>query len=306
MIRPLLVFVALLAACEPPPPPVPGELKAAGTTISTVNGNAITQEMLDATLAQLPDQYRKQMEAAGQLSQMKDQLVVSELLYREAIKQNLHNDPKMQLNIALAERSALADALLDKVIAERSTDERVSKYYDEHKVQYARPQVKPRVIIAETEAIANEIVAAAKGGADFAALAKEKSKDPRSAPQGGELPWMSATDLKGPMGEQVFAAAKGDIVGPITPQPGGPFIIFKVDDKRDAVPLDEVKEEIKGRLKQEIAKEYMDDMKAKATIVDGTGGATVTPPAAGGAAPAAPAAAPAAPAAAPAAPASGH
>ena len=66
---------------------VPGEMETSGETLVTVNGNAITQGMVDTMIQQMPDRMRQQMEASGQLGQLQEQLVIGELLYREAIKQ---------------------------------------------------------------------------------------------------------------------------------------------------------------------------------------------------------------------------
>jgi parvulin-like peptidyl-prolyl isomerase len=253
-LRSFVLALSVLGACQQPPP-TPGTVPPGGTTLTTVNGNPVTQEMVDATLSQLPEDLRKRLEQTGQISQVQDQLVVGELLWRKALERNLHTDPQMQLTLALAQRNALADALLDKTIAERSTPERIQKYYDDHAVQYARPQAKLRVMVLESEAVAAEVKAQLDGGADFATLATQKSKDPNSAPKGGELGWLGKTELRGPLGEPVFAAEKGAVVGPIATPTGA--LLFKVEDKRDKVPLEEVKEEITGKLKQELAEEYI-------------------------------------------------
>jgi parvulin-like peptidyl-prolyl isomerase len=281
-------------------------LPPGGTVISTVNGKPVTQESMDFMLEQIPENFRKQMEQSGRMGELKEQLIASEVLYQEAITQKLHEQLKVKNAIAMAERSALADALIDKVVDERSTDERVKKYYDDHAVKYANPQVKPRLIIAKDKASADAITAEAKGGADFVQLAKTRSADPGAAQSGGELKWMRKQDLSraiGPNADAVFGANKGDVVGPL--EANGTFFIFKLDDKRESIPLDEVKDEIKGALKQELAQEYIKELRDKATVADGAGGATVTAPAPG--APAAGAPAGAAPAGgAPATPPSGH
>jgi hypothetical protein len=54
---------------------------------------------------------------------------------------------------------------------------------------------------------------------------------------------------------------------------------------RDKTPLEDVREEIEAGLKQEIAQEYIEEVKGAATITEaGATGATVTPPAPGAAA----------------------
>jgi peptidyl-prolyl cis-trans isomerase C len=275
-LRALPVLLVLTGCPQEQAAPTPGEIPAGGKTVVTVNGNDVTQEMVDATLKQLPDQLRQQLEMTGQISQVQEQVVVGEILYREAIKKGLHNDKDLALSIALAERNTLADALLDQVVTERTTDERVQTKYDEQAVRYARPQASIRVIVLETAEAGAEVKALLDGGADFAKLATERSKDPRTAPKGGEVGWVEKQSM-GPMGEEVFAGEKGDTVGPIDTPQGS--LLFKIEDKREKTPLEDVREEIETGLKQEIAQEYIEEVKGSATITEvGATGATVTPP----------------------------
>jgi len=55
--------------------------------------------------------------------------------------------PEVKQALAFAERSALANAVLESVVAERTTDAAVKAWYDEHAVQFNRPQVKARHIL---------------------------------------------------------------------------------------------------------------------------------------------------------------
>ncbi len=244
---------------------VPGELATTGKTVVTVNGNAITQDMLDAMLEQMPAQMRKQMEMTGQMGQLQEQLIMGELLYREALKRNLHTDTKVKTTIALATRSALAQGVIEAVVKERTTDESVQAYYNDHKVQFARPQVSASHILVKDEALSTEIKAKLDAGEDFATLAKEHSMDPGSKTEGGSLGWFKKADMVGPFAEAAFAADKGTITDPVKTRFG--FHIIKVDDKRDEIPLDEVRDQIESQVGNELAQKYLEELKTGATIV---------------------------------------
>ena len=85
------------------------------------------------------------------------------------------------------------------------------------------------------------------------------------------------TGMVAEFADAAFAGNKGDILGPIATKFG--FHIIEVEDKRDSVPVDEVKDKIKTQLRDEVVKAYIEEMKAGATIVEpgaATGGATVT------------------------------
>jgi len=262
-----LLFLSLLSfgcASGTASTTVPGELETTGKTVVTVNGNAITQDMLDAMLEQMPAQMRKQMEMTGQMGQLQEQLIMGELLYREALKRNLHTDAKVKTTIALATRSALAQGLIEAVVKERTTDEKVQTYYDDHKVQFAKAQVKASHILVKDEALITEIKAKLDAGGDFAALAKEHSADPGSKNDGGSLGWFKQADMVGPFADAAFAAEKGTITEPVKTRFG--FHIIKVEDKRDSVPLEEVRDQIENQLGNELAQAYLEELKSGATI----------------------------------------
>jgi len=245
---------------------IPGEISPTGTTLVTVNGNAITQDMVDTMIEQMPAQMRQQLEMTGQMSQLQEQLVMGELLYREAIKRNLHTQPEVQNTIALASRSALAQGLIEAVVKERTTEEKVSGYYTDHKVQFARPQVKASHILVKDEALIKEIKTKLDAGGDFSALAKAHSMDPGSKDDGGSLGWFKKADMVGPFAEAAFVADKGTVTEPVKTRFG--FHIIKVEDKRDEIPLDEVREQIEGALGNELAQAYLEELKSSATIVE--------------------------------------
>jgi peptidyl-prolyl cis-trans isomerase C len=288
----LLAFA--LIACEPPPPPTPGEVERTGEVIKVVNGKNVTQGMVDAQLEQLPAETRDQIVARGQMDRVKDNVVIGELLYQEALKQKLQDDPKVKSAIALAERGALASALIDKTVEARMTDDAIKKWYDDHAVQFARPQAKARHILFDKKdkAEAEKVLAELKADrSKFAEIATAKSIDKGSAKEGGELGWFDKNRMVPEFADAVFAGNKGDLLGLVETKYG--FHIVEVEDKRDSVPVDEVKDKIKGQLRNDLVEAYIDELKKGATITDAAGaapagGATVSAPA-GGAAPATPA-----------------
>ncbi len=77
---------------------------------------------------------------------------------------------------------------------------------------------------------AMDVMAKAKKGDDFAALAMQYSKDPGSAQQGGDLGFFGKGRMVKPFEEAAFGANVGDVVGPIETQFG--WHIIKVTDKQ--------------------------------------------------------------------------
>lgn len=282
------LLLSLALACTQPH--VPGELPRTGEVLETVNGKAVTQDMMDALLETMPDEYRAQLEEQGQMGVVQEQLVTQDMLYQEAMNRGLHNDAVVKNMIAVAEREALIEALLRQVAEEKTTDEALKKYYDEHAVQFRKSEVNLAQIVVDSEEEAAALKAGVEAGADFATLASEKSLDPMTKAKGGELGWIDARQLP----PNISMAAEGTLLEPMNQ--GGKWYVIKIAGKRDEVtPFEDVKDQIKSQVQKESVTTYVDELRASMT--SGEGEATVTPPVPG--APAAPTAptAPTAPAA---------
>ena len=75
---------------------------------------------------------------------------------------------------------------------------------------------------------AEELTAKAKAGADFAQLAKDNSKDPGSAQQGGDLGWAQRGMFVGPFEDALFTMSIGEIRGPVKSDFG--YHVLKLDE----------------------------------------------------------------------------
>ena len=98
------------------------------------------------------------------------------------------------------EVSALSSKIFDEVTkGVKVTDQEILEYYTQNQSQYGSPESRDvrHILIAEkngdkvdfaaSKAKADEIYSELRGGADFAALAKESSADPGSKDSGGKL-----------------------------------------------------------------------------------------------------------------------
>ena len=101
----------------------------------------------------------------------------------------------------------------------------------------------------EAEALRSELEA----GADFAALAAERSSDPGSAVAGGELGCFGQGATVPAFDEAAFDAELGELVGPVETQFG--FHLLIVDERVASrqLPFDEVRDQIEQELRVERA-----------------------------------------------------
>ncbi|MBS4177512.1 peptidylprolyl isomerase [Lederbergia citrea] len=144
-------------------------------------------------------------------------------------------------------RHSLKLSLLQEKAATKDikvTDKEVKEYYDSKK-----PEIEVRHILVEEEKTAKEAKAKLDKGEDFAAVAKEYSKDPGSAEKGGELGFISTEDpsLDEQFKEAAFKLKKDEISVPVQTQFG--YHIIQVTDIKEKEPFDKVKDKYEYELK---------------------------------------------------------
>mgnify|MGYP000947243168 CR=1 FL=1 len=107
----------------------------------------------------------------------------------------------------------------------------------------------------EAKKIADDVVAKLRAGADFAALAKEKSDDKNSAAKGGDFGVIRRSDrVPDDLKRAAFALKPGEVSEPIK-QPLG-FYIVKLEDRK-VQPFTEVRAMVENELKQERFQKWM-------------------------------------------------
>ncbi|MFH1542479.1 MAG: peptidylprolyl isomerase [bacterium] len=101
-------------------------------------------------------------------------------------------------------------------------------------------EVKASHILVSTEALANELVGRLAKGDDFAALAKEYSKDLGSGKQGGDLGYFTTGRMVKPFEQAVFALKVDEVSKPVKSDFG--YHIIKLTDSRLRTPTGEEKD----------------------------------------------------------------
>ena len=162
---------------------------------------------------------------------------------------------KRQLRFLLVDESAIFESISP------SGDE-VQQYYDANISQYTTPgQVRASQILlrvegedeAAVEARAAELAAEARGGADFAALAREHSEDEATAEDGGDLGMFGRGRMVAEVEAAAFDLEVEAVSDPVRSAIG--FHVLRVTEKQEETrqPLDEVREAIENTLKNERA-----------------------------------------------------
>jgi peptidyl-prolyl cis-trans isomerase C len=125
-------------------------------------------------------------------------------------------------------------------------------------------EIKARHILVETEDEAKDIKAELDGGADFAKLATEKSKDKNA--EGGNLGFFTRGQMLKPFEDAAFALDVGQISDPVKTSFG--WHVIEVQEKRDQeLPtFDDVKDPIIGQLVVRKAQSVINDLRSNAEI----------------------------------------
>ena len=164
-----------------------------------------------------------------------DEVVKKRLAYNRA--RTLHN-------------AYLSDRALNAI-----TDESVRAQYDEEVAGF-EPQDELHLlhILVETEDEAKQIISDLEAGGDFAEIAKEKSIDPGSAPNGGDLDFIARGVTVPEFEEAAFALDVGATTGaPVQTQFG--WHVIKVEDKRQSSPPELASEE--DRIRNELLRDFV-------------------------------------------------
>jgi peptidyl-prolyl cis-trans isomerase C len=125
--------------------------------------------------------------------------------------------------------------------------------------------VRARHILVATEEEARAIVELLKGGAEFAALAKERSKDPGSA-DGGDLGYFTKDQMVPEFANVAFQMYPGQTSNPVKTQFG--WHIIRLEDRRNRpVPeFDKVRDQIEAFVARRAQSEVVAQLREKAKI----------------------------------------
>ncbi len=152
------------------------------------------------------------------------------VLSQAAEQQKLGDRPDVKRRISFDHNRLLMEALLQDAGKAAVSDAELHKVYDDAiKQMPGEEEVHARHILVPTEDEAKVILAELKKGADFATLAKEKSKDPGAA-DGGDLGYFTKDQMVPEFSEVAFKLDKGQVSDPVKTQFG--WHIIKVEDKR--------------------------------------------------------------------------
>ena len=142
-----------------------------------------------AAAAQIPPEQQR--------SALIDVLIDIRLVAKAAETAGLDKSKDVAPKLAFARDQTLRSEYLSAKVVAGVTDDAVKKRFDEEIAKFVpADEVHARHILVKTEDEAKAIIADLDKGGDFATIAKEKSLDPGSGPQGGDLGFIGRSEGK--------------------------------------------------------------------------------------------------------------
>ena len=243
-----------------------GPVRAEDKVLAKVNGSeirqsdvALAEEELGPSLAQM-DPSTKDENVLAFLIDMK-------IVAKAAEDKKIEDRPDFKARLAFTRNRLLMDNLLATEGKAAATDDAMKKVYEEASKQITGEQeVHARHILVESEDEAKAIEAELKKGADFAELAKAKSKDPGGAADGGDLGFFTKDQMVPEFSNVAFSLEPGKISDPVKTQFG--WHIIKVEEKRNrkAPDFEQVKPQIETYVTRKAQSEYVAKLRESAKV----------------------------------------
>jgi len=193
-----------------------------------------------------------------------DELVMHELIYSDALKNDLEKDEEFIKVFSTMKKSMLQQYGLSKLMNNITvSDEEISDYYEKNKKLYkTQEMVRASHILVDSEEKANDILEDITDGLKFEDAAAQYSTCP-SKEAGGDLGQFGKGQMVPEFEEAAFSMKKGEISNPVKTQFG--YHIIKLTDyipERDSS-LDEVRDEIRKKCIVEKQDKVYKDKKAE-------------------------------------------
>ena len=244
---------------------LPLRAEESNPVLAKVNGSEIRQS--DVTLAEEElGPSLAQMDPATKKENVLAFLIDMKIVAKAAEAKKIEDRDDFKSRLAFARNRLLMDSLLAVEGKAATTDEAMKKVYEDASKQISGEQeVHARHILVETEDEAKAIEEELKKGADFAELAKKKSKDP-GASDGGDLGFFTKDQMVPEFSTVAFALEPGKISDPVKSQFG--WHIIKVEGKRTKTfpPFEQVKDQAARFVAQKAQTALIASLRDKAKI----------------------------------------
>jgi peptidyl-prolyl cis-trans isomerase C len=266
-------FALVITACGKGQQAAPATADKAATPavapVATVDGTAISRTEYDIYLKSLLQGRPATELTAEQRGQVLDELINSELLAAQALKDGADKDPEVVARINVLRMRILADAESQKYLkGQEPTDAELHAEYDTALAAMDKTEYHAQHILVPTKELAEQAIKKIKAGAKFDDVAKAMSTDSSKA-NGGDLGWFTLARMAKPFAEAVKGLKKGEMTQvPVQTQFG--WHVIKLDDTREVAPPPfdnpQVKQQLTNGVITKKLQAYVETLKKTAKI----------------------------------------
>jgi peptidyl-prolyl cis-trans isomerase C len=204
--------------------------KAANTVVAEVEGRPITMGNVGDAIRALPPNMQ-QMSFETLYPSILQQLINQQALVVRAQQQGIDEEPAVRRRVKAASDRQLGEEYMQQEIAKTITEDALLERYNRDIAGRAgEEEAHVRVILADSEKAAVDLIAELRGGADFDTVARRASKDTTAA-AGGDLGFVTREGLT----PAVSAVAFSLPVGQVAPYPVlvlDRWFVVKVEERR--------------------------------------------------------------------------
>ena len=218
--------------------------------LATIDGVHITEESVDAFIANLPKEQRRYASNPRFRKQCLDQIISVYLYAKLAEEEKLDETDEFKQIMESARKDLMAQFAMNKVVQSAAvSEEECQAFYSANPQNFQKGEsVRAKHILVNEEETCKEILAAIQNGEkEFEDAAKEYSTCP-SGQQGGDLGTFGRGQMVGEFEQAAFDAEIGQVIGPVQTQFG--YHLIQVTEKNEATvtPYEEVAAQIKEEL----------------------------------------------------------
>lgn len=241
-------------------------IKLGNPVVAKVYGQDIMRSDVFNFISNLPENVR-QMPIQNLFLLALDQVVNNKVISEKAKDAKLEDDKEVTDLMKQAKDQIIRNVYLERQVDAQITNKKLTEAYQKLLENVSKIQeTKARHILVQTEDEAKAIIKQLDGGADFAALAKEKSTGP-SADRGGDLGYFAKNEMVPEFANVAFDLDVGQYTkDPVKTQFG--WHVIKVEDRRQRPEpeFEKVKPQLEAQLRQQTLANLVDGWKKDAKI----------------------------------------
>ena len=238
----------------------------------------LTTEQLNEQKKRIIDQY-KNPQAKQQYLQS---WLAQEVLYRQALEDELAEKPEAKKLMNQLTRSALSQLLMNNELASKIhiTETDLQTFYSANKDSYVEPaKAKISHILVDDEQQAEELIGRIKDGEDFSELAKQLTKDEDTKQDGGKIDsevqkgsFVPGIGDYGELNEKIFSANAPQVLDePFKTEKGFEIVKVETTTPERQKSLDEVRQQVMSTLanqkRQDVQRDYIEQVMDKYNVI---------------------------------------